>query len=90
MQPQHVVFYQSLYNHDYYMMCFMLTPIILSFRIFFREQVPYLLQSLKGRAMTHKIGRDAKTGQYIPVKEANKRPNTTVVETVKTPQKKGK
>lgn len=44
----------------------------------------------EGGAMTHKIGRDAKTGQYIPVKEANKRPNTTVVETVKTPKKKGK
>lgn len=40
--------------------------------------------------MTHKIGRDAKTGQYIPVKEANKRPNTTIVVTVKTPKKKGK
>lgn len=44
----------------------------------------------EGSAMTHKIGRDAKTGQYIPVKEAVKRPNTTVVETVKTPKKKGK
>ena len=40
--------------------------------------------------MPRKIGRDAKTGQYIPVKEANKRPNTTVVETVKPPKKKGK
>jgi len=40
--------------------------------------------------MTRKIGRDAKTGQYIPVSEAKKRPNTTVVETIKTPPKKGK
>lgn len=32
---------------------------------------------------TVKIGRDAKTGQFIPVKEAQKRPNTTVVETIK-------
>lgn len=36
-----------------------------------------------------KIGRDAKTGQFIPVKEAERRPKTTVVETIKTP-KKGK
>jgi hypothetical protein len=36
-----------------------------------------------------KIGRDAKTGEFIPVKEAQRRPNTTTVETVKTP-KKGK
>jgi len=26
------------------------------------------------------IGRDAKTGQFIPVKEAKRRPSTTVVE----------
>ncbi|WJM82279.1 hypothetical protein [Pectobacterium brasiliense] len=37
-----------------------------------------------------KIGRDAKTGQFIPVSEAKKHPNTTVVETIKTPNKKGK
>ena len=36
-----------------------------------------------------KIGRDAKTGEFIPVKEAQRRPNTTTVETVKT-AKKGK
>ena len=35
---------------------------------------------------TQKIGRDAKTGRIIPVKEAQRRPNTTTVETVKTPQ----
>lgn len=40
--------------------------------------------------MTHKIGRDAETGQFIPVSEAKKRPKTTVIETVKTPKKKGK
>lgn len=33
----------------------------------------------KGR----KIGRDAKTGQFIPVKVARRRPSTTVVETIK-------
>ena len=31
----------------------------------------------------HKIGRDAKTGEFIPVKEAQRRPNTTVVETIR-------
>lgn len=40
---------------------------------------------------TRKIGRDAKTGEFIPVKEAKQRPNTTVVETIKTnPKPKGK
>jgi hypothetical protein len=32
---------------------------------------------------TMKIGRDAKTGQFIPVKEAERRPTTTTVETIK-------
>lgn len=32
---------------------------------------------------TVKIGRDAKTGQFIPVKVAIRRPSTTVVETIK-------
>ena len=35
-----------------------------------------------------KIGRDAKTGEFIPVREAKRRPNTTVIETIKTPTKK--
>jgi len=38
--------------------------------------------------MANKIGRDAKNGRFIPVKEAKRRPNTTVVETL--PKKKGK
>jgi hypothetical protein len=37
-----------------------------------------------------KIGRDAKTGEFIPVKEAKRRPNTAVIETIKTPKKKDK
>jgi hypothetical protein len=37
-----------------------------------------------------KIGRDAGTGKFIPVKEAERRPTKTVVETIKTPTKKGK
>ena len=35
-----------------------------------------------------KIGRDAETGKFIPVKEAERRPKTTVIETIKP--KKGK
>jgi hypothetical protein len=34
---------------------------------------------------TRKIGRDAKTGEFIPIKEAQKRPSTSVVETIKKP-----
>lgn len=30
-----------------------------------------------------KIGRDARTGQFIPVKVAIRRPSTTVVETIR-------
>lgn len=37
----------------------------------------------KSTTTTTKIGRDAKSGQFIPVKEAIKRPATTVVETIK-------
>lgn len=36
----------------------------------------------------NQIGRDARTGQFIPVREAERRPSTTVVET-RTPPKKG-
>lgn len=34
---------------------------------------------------TFRIGRDAGTGQFIPVKKAEQRPKTTVVETVRRP-----
>jgi len=37
---------------------------------------------------THKRGRDAGTGKFIPVKEAERRKKTAVVETIKTPNKK--
>lgn len=37
------------------------------------------------KAGSHKIGRDARTGEFIPVKEAQRRPSTTVVETIKNP-----
>lgn len=36
---------------------------------------------------SRKIGRDAKTGKFIPVKDAQRRKNTAVVETIK-PKKK--
>ena len=39
-------------------------------------------------AKTRKIGRDARTGKFIPVKEAERRKSTTVVETIKNPKKK--
>jgi hypothetical protein len=31
------------------------------------------------------IGRDAKTGLFIPVREAERRPSTTVIETIRRP-----
>lgn len=37
-----------------------------------------------------KIGRDAGSGQFIPVKEAERRPKTTTVETIKRPKPKGR
>jgi hypothetical protein len=39
---------------------------------------------------TRKIGRDARTGEFIPVKVAQSRESTAVVETIKVPTKKGK
>jgi len=36
---------------------------------------------------TYKIGRDAKSGEFIPLKEAERRPKTTVVETIKKSKK---
>lgn len=41
-------------------------------------------------AKTMKIGRDAKTGEFISVADAKKRPNTTVVETIKVSKPKAK
>ncbi|MFP5470402.1 MAG: hypothetical protein ACLGGV_02310 [Bacteroidia bacterium] len=37
---------------------------------------------------TSKRGRDAKTGKFVSVKTANKKPSTTVVETIKVGAKK--
>ena len=35
------------------------------------------------RAVTTQVGRDAKTGRFIPIKEAKRRKSTAVVETIK-------
>ena len=37
----------------------------------------------KSKGKTQKIGRDAKNGRFITEKEAKRRPNTTVIETIK-------
>lgn len=39
---------------------------------------------------TRKVGRDAETGQFIPVKEAERRKKTAIVETtpIRKPRKK--
>jgi hypothetical protein len=37
---------------------------------------------------TRKIGRDAGTGRFIPVKKAQQQKKTAVVETIKTTKKK--
>ncbi|MGH9894270.1 MAG: helix-turn-helix domain-containing protein [bacterium] len=48
----------------------------------------------KGRDLSRgggsKIGRDAGSGQFIPVKEAERRPRTAIVETIKQPKPKGR
>lgn len=41
----------------------------------------------KESLMANQRGRDARTGQFIPVPEAIRRPSTTVVETIRTPSK---
>lgn len=43
----------------------------------------------KQNSGSNKIGRDAGTGRYIPVSEAERRPKTTVVEK-RTPPHSGK
>lgn len=39
-------------------------------------------------AKTQRIGRDAGTGKFIPVRVAQRRPRTAVVETIKPSRKK--
>ena len=45
---------------------------------------------MAARKTTRKIGRDARTGRIIPVKEAQRRRSTAVVETVSTPRKRAR
>lgn len=35
------------------------------------------------KTTTTKVGRDARTGKFIPVKEAQRRKNTAIVETIR-------
>jgi hypothetical protein len=37
---------------------------------------------------TIRVGRDSETGEFIPVDEARRRPNTTEVERIKIPREK--
>ena len=43
----------------------------------------------KGKGSSQKIGRDAGNGRFIRVKEAERRPKTTTVETIKRLKHKG-
>lgn len=43
--------------------------------------------AIKERHMVNKRGRDSKTGAFIPIDEAKRRPNTTTVETIPPPKK---
>jgi hypothetical protein len=45
---------------------------------------------MASKGTTIKVGRDARTGEFIPVKEAQQRKATAVVETIKRPPQKGK
>ncbi len=40
-----------------------------------------------GKTTTRKVGRDAGSGRFIPVKEAQRRKKTAVVETIKRKKK---
>ncbi len=42
-----------------------------------------------GKPQSHLLGRDARTGLFIPVEQARQRPNTTVVERIPLPGKGG-
>lgn len=40
-----------------------------------------------GKGKTTRIGRDAKSGKFIPVKEAKQKKSAAVVETIRQPKK---
>jgi hypothetical protein len=51
-----------------------------------------MLQGKGGENMakTREVGRDARTGQFVPIRETERRPATTVKETVPVPKPKKK
>lgn len=51
------------------------------------DDVADVAMAIKEQRMANKRGRDSKTGEFIPIKEANRRPNTTTVETIPPPKK---
>lgn len=46
-----------------------------------------MTKARSGSSQSFKVGRDAKSGQFIPVREAQRSPNTTTVETIKSKPK---
>ena len=44
----------------------------------------------KKKAKTTSIGRDARSGEFVPLKETKRRPATTTVEKLPKPKKKAK
>lgn len=49
-----------------------------------------MAKSRSESSRSFKVGRDAKSGQFIQVREAQRRPSTTTVETIKQKPKKGR
>lgn len=45
---------------------------------------------MASKGNTHKVVRDARTGEFVKKGEATLRPGSTVTETVKNPGKRGK
>lgn len=56
--------------------------------LFTLRKLNYLSQLEVPKMATKKVGRDAGSGKFIPVKEAERRKKTAVVETIKTSKKK--
>lgn len=47
-------------------------------------------KSKKPASPPNKRGRDADSGQFIPIEEAKRKPKTSVIETIPKPKKKKK
>ena len=52
-----------------------------------RQREVSTLAKKKRKTVTVKVGRDARTGRFIPVKTARRRKSTAVVETIKRKKK---